>query len=448
MRPTELRIFFAIALCIAFCSGFLLRQRGSIGSEVQAPIRRNAPILIRAGRLLLVESGNYANNQGILVKDTSIIDLGDFKAVRDRNPAVKVIDLSRATVLPGLIDCHTHLFSASDGRLDTTAKLSEPERLQLGEKHAREYLESGVTTIRDLGHSVYRALLLRDRINAGQIIGPEIFAAGRKLTPPGGQRAPSASTPNFTLNSLELTGGPENARRAAREVIQYLGADIVKVVVNDGQRLLSVEDVSAIVDEAHRTKIKVAAHATSTAAIKIAVKAGVDSIEHGNDVTPEILNDMRERGIFLIPNSFTEGSLRQIFAAELRRNPADEADFATFIKDSLQQSQRRLRLAMEAKVRIAAGSDMIFIYPGKTRGEASIVNLLAMHEQGMPAIDVLRAATINAAELLGISNSSGSIQKGKAANLIAVDGDPLTDISVIEKVSFVMKQGIIHLNTN
>jgi imidazolonepropionase-like amidohydrolase len=356
--------------------------------------------------------------------------------------------LSRATVLPGLFDCHTHLFSASDGREDTTAKLSETERLLLGEKHAREYLESGITTIRDLGHGVNRALLLRDRINSGQIIGAEIFAAGRKLTPPGGQGVTPSSTPDYAGNFVEVSGGPETARRAAREVIQYLGADVVKVVVDVGARVLSVADLSAIVDEAHRAKLKVAAHATSEAAIRIAVDAGVDSIEHGNEVTPEILTQMQKLGIFLIPNSFTEESLRQIFAAELRRHPDARADFETFIKTTLEQSRRRMRLALEAKVRIAAGSDMIFIYPGKTRGEASTLNLLAMHEQGMPAIEVIRAATINAAELLGISNSSGRIRKGNTADLIAVYGDPLSDLSVLEKVKFVMKHGVIIKSMN
>jgi imidazolonepropionase-like amidohydrolase len=442
------RNFIAIALYFAICSGFLWRQEGSIGSAIRGGEMIHAPILIRAGRLLDVESGSYEVDQGIIVEDKSIIDLGSFKNIRKRNPALKVIDLSRATVLPGLIDCHTHLFSASDGRMDMTAKLSETERLNLGEKHAREYLESGVTTIRDLGHSVHRALQLRDRINTGQFIGPEIFTAGRKLMPPAGRGVTSTSTPDFINNFLEVNVGSENARRAAREVIQYLGADVVKVVVNDGPRLLSVDEVSAIVDEAHRAKVKVAAHATSAPAIKIAVKAGVDSIEHGNEVTPEILRDMRERGIFLIPNSFTAGSLRQIFAAELRRNPAELADFEMFINNTLRQSRRRMRLAIEARVRIAAGSDMIFIYPGKTRGEASIVNLVAMRQQGLPALDVMRAATINASELLGISKTNGSIKKGKIADLIAVYGDPLTDISVLNKVNFVMKQGIILKQTN
>jgi len=242
-----------------------------------------------------------------------------------------------------------------------------------------------------------------------------------------------------------VSGGRESALRITREVIQT-GADVIKVVVNVGPRLLLVEELSAIVEEARRAGLKVAAHATSAAAIKIAVDAGVDSVEHGNEVSAEMLAEMVKRGVFLTPNSFTEQSLRLIFAAELRRRPADQPDFEAFIKDNQQQSLRRMQLAMRAKVKIAAGSDMVFIYPGKTRGQASIDNLEALRNQGLPAVDVIRAATVNAAELLGVSAKIGVIEAGKLADIIAVDGDPLTDITVLERVKFVMKKGLIVKN--
>src|SRR5262249_52418280 len=216
--------------------------------------------------------------------------------------------------------------------------------------HAREYLDAGVTTVRDLGHGGGRDILLRDRIGAGLIVGPDIIAAARRLTPPGGEGMTAASTPEGARNIAEVSGGRENALRMTREVMQT-GANVIKVVVNVGSRLLMVEELSAIAEEAHRAGLKVAAHATSAAAIKIAVDAGVGSVEHGNEVSEEMLGEMVRRGIFLVPNSFTEQSLRRIFAAELRRHPADQPGFEAFIKENQQQSLRRMQLAMQAKVK-------------------------------------------------------------------------------------------------
>jgi imidazolonepropionase-like amidohydrolase len=404
------------------------------------------PILIRTGRLLDVRSGTYKPDQGVIVEGGYIKEVGAFTAIRRKSPRnMRIVDLSRATLLPGLIDCHSHLFSAADGSDDTTAQMPEAERMKVGEKHAREYLEAGVTTVRNLGYGINSDALLRDRINAGLIPGPDILASTRKLTPPGGQGVTEASARDFNRNFAEVSGGAKGARRVAREVI-LSGADVIKVVVDVGPRLLMAEEVTAIVEEAHRTKRKVAAHATSSAGIKIAVDSGVDSVEHGTEVSEEVLRVRGERGIFLVPTIFTEQALRQIFAAELRRKPAEQADFEAFVKDNLQQVLRRMRLAMQAKVRIAAGSDMVFIYPGKTRGQASMANLEALRSQGLPAVDVIRAATINAAELLGVSSKAGSIEAGKLADIIAVDGDPLTDMSVFERVIFVMKKGVIVKN--
>jgi imidazolonepropionase-like amidohydrolase len=401
------------------------------------------PILIRTGRLLDVRSGTYKPDQGIIVEGGYIKEVGDFTAIRRKSPRnMRIVDLSRATLLPGLIDCHSHLFSAADGSNDTTAQMPEAERMKVGEKHAREYLEAGVTTVRNLGYGINSDVLLRDRINAGLIPGPDILAGTRKLTPPGGQGVTEASARDFIHNFAEVSGGAEGARRVTREVI-LSGADVIKVVVDAGPRLLTTEEVTAIVEEAHRAKRKVAAHAISAAAIKIAVDSGVDSVEHGTEISEEVLRKMSERGIFLVPTSFTEQALRQIFAADLRRRPAEQAHFEAFVKDNQQKALRRMRLAMPAKVRIAAGSDMVFIYPGKTRGQASIANLVALRTQGMPALDVIRAATINAADLLGVSSKVGSIEAGKLADVIGVDGDPLTDMTLLERVKFVMKKGVI-----
>lgn len=402
-------------------------------------------ILIRSGRLLDVRAGTYKTDQAVIVEGGYIKEVGAFTAIRRKwTGKTRIIDLSHAILLPGLIDCHSHLFSAAEGSDDTAARMPESERMKVGEKHAREYLEAGVTIVRNLGYGIDDDVKLRDRINSGSIPGPEIFAATRKLTPPGGQGVTEASPRDFARNFAEVSG-IESAKHRVREIIES-GADVIKVVVDAGSHLLTIEEVTAIVKEAHQNGRKVAAHAISAAAIKIAVDSGVDSVEHGTEINEEMLLKMVERGIFLVPNSFTEQSLRQIFAAELQRKPAVQADFEAFIKDHLLRSRRRLQLAMQAKVRIAAGSDMVFIYPGRTRGQASMTNLEALRGLGLPATDVMRAATINASELLGISSRVGSIEAGKQADIIAVDGDPLADISLLQRVKFVMKKGLIVKN--
>jgi len=427
----------------AFASGCVISLIVSMTHAKTGETAPASPVLIRTGRLLDVRSGAYKSDQGVVIEGGYIKEVDAFTTIRKKRlKALKIVDLSRATLLPGLIDCHSHLFSAMDGKDDTTAQMTEAERMKVGVKQAREYLDSGVTTVRDLGFGGGLDTLLRDRIRAGLILGPEIFAASRRLTPPGEGGMTYASRPEVIRNIAEVSGGRENALRITREVMQT-GADVIKVVVNVGPRLLLVEELSAIVEEAHRAGLKVAAHATSAAAIKIAVDAGVDSVEHGNEVSAEMLGEMVKRGIFLTPNSFTEQSLRHIFAAELRRHPADQPGFETFIKDNQQQSLRRMQLAMQAKVKIVAGSDMVFIYPGKTRGQASIVNLEALRSQELPAVDVIRAATVNAAELLGLSAKVGVIEAGKLADIIAVDGNPLTDMAVLERVKFVMKKVIL-----
>lgn len=439
MKPWSFSTF--APCCAVILIAFMTQEQPQKAETAPA-----SPALIRTGRLLDVRSGAYKSDQGVMIEGGYIKEVDAFATIRKkRSKTLRIVDLSRATLLPGLIDCHSHLFSAMDGRDDTTAQMTEAERMEVGAKHAREYFDAGVTTVRDLGLGGGRDILLRDRIGAGLILGPDIIAAARRLTPPGGEGMTAASTPEGARNIAEVSGGRENALRMTREVMRT-GANVIKVVVNVGSRLLMAEELGAIVEEAHRAGLKVAAHATSAAAIKIAVDAGVDSVEHGNEVSEEMLGEMAPRGIFLAPNSFTEQSLRQIFAAALRRRPADQPGFEAFIKENQQQSLRRMQLAMQAKVKFAAGSDMVFIYPGKTRGQASIVNLEALRSQGLPAVDVIRAATINAAELLGVSGRVGIIEAGKLADIIVVDGDPLTDITVLERVKFVMKKGLIVKN--
>jgi imidazolonepropionase-like amidohydrolase len=392
-----------------------------------------------------VRTGLYLSNQGVLVENGRIKEIGDYRNLLKNSPKTAVVtDLGDLTLLPGLVDSHSHLFSADDGRVDTTAEMSTDQHQLLAAKNAREILEAGITAIRNLGGSGVRGdAVLRDRINADQIIGPRIIAATRKLTPPGGQG--NSLSQEIIERAFLPVSGEEGARQAVREAMKS-GANVIKVVIDVGPRLLSLEEIKAIVDEANQHKLRVAAHATSEKAITTAIQAKVNSVEHGNESTEEMLRKMSERGIFLVLNLYPPPALRQIFSAELQRSPQNKADFEAYLKNTAEQSQRRLQRAMSSRVKIVAGSDMVFIYPGKTRGQASLIVLNALQEYGMPPIEIIRSATINAAELLGWQDSIGTIEATKYADLIAVKGDILKDIRVLETVGFVMKGGIIIRN--
>lgn len=432
----KMRKIFPVILLL-----FIALSTGATSGSISEPSTQLT--LLKVGRLLDLKTGAYLKNQGVLVEGGRIRKVGAFDSLRRGAPkGVKIIDLGRAVVLPGLIDCHSHLFLSSDGRNDRTKEMTAEERQRVAEKNALEILTAGITTVRNVGHSGVRGdAVLRDAINGRKIPGLRVLAATRKLTPPEGQPLTGASVTKEILERDFLPiGSVEEARRAVGSAIEA-GADVIKVVMDVGKKILSPDEIKAIVEEAHRAKIKVAAHATTRDAIKRAAEAGVDSIEHGNEATDEALRLMAERGIFLVPTDFTPDSIRLVFAADLERNPQDKEDFEGYIKDYASKMPDRLRRALKAGVRIAAGSDMIFTYPGKTRGQASLLVLQALQSEGMKPLDCLRAATLNASELLGWQDRIGTIEAGKYADIIAVEGDPLKDLSELQRVRFVMKDG-------
>jgi imidazolonepropionase-like amidohydrolase len=409
--------------------------------------------LIRAGRLLDVKAGIYRDDQGVLVESERIKEVGDFKGLQARAPKDAVLlDLSRMTVLPGLIDCHSHLLDAMEGRWEageaiilTITRLGPAKRALLGAAMARETLEAGITTVRNVGHSgINGDAALRDAINAGWVQGPRIQAATRKITPPGGQAVAIQSEGAEALIAQEFlpVSGPEEARRTVREALAA-GADVIKVVADDRKRILNSEEMKAIADEAHRVGVKVAVHATSAAGIKAAIDGGVDSIEHGDEATDEQFKAMREKGIFLVPTLWSAEMLRDVYLKSLVLTPEEQVGFEAAVKQWVERSNRKLQRAVQAGVKIAAGSDMWMKYPGKTRGAATLSTFEAMGNAGLSALEVIRAGTVNAAELLGWSDQVGAVEAGKFADLIAVEGDPLKDLTELRRIKFVMKGGAI-----
>lgn len=433
-------------------TGWLVLLLSSL-SLAQVPVEPPKPVLIKAGRLLDVRSGAYLSNQGILVEGGKIKEVGTLAEVQAHAPkTVTVVDLSKATVLPGLIDCHAHLLDANqaqapgDSILRTVAGMSPSQRVLLGARMAREDLENGFTTVRNVGHSgIDGDAALRDAINAGWVQGPRIQAACRKITPPGGQAVhlnPALAQQIIDQEFLPV-GSPEEASKAVRENLFY-GADFIKVVADDPPRFVAPEETKAVVEEAHRSHVKVAVHATTLTGIKTAVDAGVDSIEHGDQINDELLKEMKEKGIFFdITETFSGGRLRAFLETSIVITPQNQQALTAWESREAKEAPARMQRILKSGVKFAAGSDMWFDYPGKSRGQATAIMYGAMHDLGMPPLDIVRATTMNAAELLGWQDRVGSIEPGKLADLIAVSGDPLQDISELERVKFVMKGGVV-----
>ena len=409
-------------------------------------------VAVRCGRLIDGRGGDPINNAIILIEGERITAIGAGVAV----PAgAEVIDLSSATVLPGLIDSHTHLLQNYDGKFGsddpnmilTVTQMSTAKRALLGAAMGREDLEAGITTVRDLGNSGYNGdVALRDAIREGWVVGPRIVASTRALAAAGGQFGEvSAATQKIIEQEYAVISGTEEARRAVRQAF-YDGADLIKVIVNTGPRVVSLEEMKVIVEEAHRVNRKVAAHAIGDQATRIAAEAGVDSIEHAYTVPDDVLKMMAEKKIFLVPTDGPLETYLDIFVNSQHPSPEELERMKAGLGGFLKGSRDRLARAVKAGVRIAAGSDMYYQLPGKTRGQASLTMLRAYSEAGMTPMQIIQAATLNAAELLGAQRRLGSLETGKVADLIAVTDDPLKDIAALEHVKLVMKGGRIIKN--
>jgi imidazolonepropionase-like amidohydrolase len=410
-------------------------------------------ILVKAGRVLDVEKGTYAANQGILIEGERIRQIGPLaEAERQAPKDAQIIDLSKDTVLPGLIDCHAHLLDAMDARLNpgetiplTLALMSQSDRVLLGVMNAREDLEAGFTTVRNVGHSgIDGDVSLRNAIDSGWIPGPRIIASARKLTPPGGQAIPVQHNMvrPFVDEEFLPVNGPLEARRAVRENI-LRDAKLIKVVADAGDRVLAEDEMKAIVEEAHRSHVKVAVHATTKLGIEASVNAGVDSIEHGDEATDEILQKMRDNGIYLDPTAWSREGFYDLIVKSRHLREEDTAGLNAWLNGFVAEQKSLLERARKIGVKMVAGSDMWFRYPEKTRGQATLLTLDAMQKYGIPPAEILRDATFNAADLIGWSDRIGTLSAGKFADLIALDGDPLKDVNELNKVKFVMKGGAV-----
>lgn len=413
--------------------------------SAQAPPASPAVTALRAARMLDVRSGAKVSDAVVLISGERIIDAGKGLAI----PAgAKVIDLGNVTLLPGLIDVHTHLLQNYDGNLDgddpnmllTVAAMGTTRRVLLGAAMGREDLEAGITTVRDLGNSGWGGdVALRDAIDAGWVPGPRIVASTRALSAAGGQFGSVApEVQSLIANEYAVISGVEETRRAVRQAF-YDGADVIKVIVNTGPRVVSLDELKVMVDEAKLVGKKVAAHAIGAHATAIAAQAGVASIEHAYTIPDSVLQMMKAKGIFLVPTDYMPEFYLGV--GQPAATPAAAKQREAGVNGFTRGSRERLRRAIAQGVRVAFGSDEYYQLPGLTRGQATLRSLRAYSDAGMTPIQVIRAATTEAAELLGWAGRVGAIEKLKWADIIAVPGNPLEDIRVLEQVSFVMKGG-------
>ncbi len=431
---------------------FCLLLMTSLSGSAQEPAH-SAKIAIRAARMIDGKSDTAITNPVILIDGEKISAVGTSLAI----PAgAKVIDLGNVTLLPGLIDVHTHLLFEIDGTnaslqdvsmLKVVATQSTAERALLGVKLGREDLEAGITTVRDLGNSgVNGDVALRDAIDRGWLPGPRIVAATRALAAPGGQfghLTPEAQ--KIIEQEYVIVSGSESARQAVRQAL-YDGANCIKVIVNGSPANVTLDEMKAIVDEAHTAGVKVAAHAIGDKATRIAAEAGVDSIEHAYVITDDTLKMMAQKHIFLVPTDGTVQEFLNMIFGHRQPSPAERAEQEQWIKPYVAGNRDRLQRARKFGVPIAAGSDMYLTMPDEDRGQASLDLFDAYSEEGMTPLEIIHAATSNAAELLGWQNKIGALEVGKYADIIAVPGDPLQDATTLKHARFVMKGGVVIKN--
>jgi imidazolonepropionase-like amidohydrolase len=398
-------------------------------------------VVIHAGHLLDVKAGKMLDNVTVVIDGEKITSVsGGGGSQSENQTGTRVISLPNATLVPGLIDAHTHLtFDPNFGYQELGVSI--PKEALIGAKNARITLEAGFTTVRNVGARGYTDIALRDAINEGMVPGPRIMASGPALSITGGHCDQNLLPYEWHANSDGAADGVEGVQHKVREIIKY-GADVIKVCATGGvlskgddprASQYTLEEMKAIVADAHRLGRKVAAHAHGAQGIAWAAEAGVDSIEHGSYIDDAAIALMKKNGTYLVPTLY--------LADWMRENAARiglPAMYATKMKDVTAVSRQNIKKAFNAGVKIAFGTDAA-VYPHGLNAHEFAVYV----QIGMTPLQAIQTATVNAADLLGWSKI-GSIETGNFADIIAVSGDPLKDVTLLENPVMVMKGGTVY----
>jgi len=408
------------SLALGFAA-FLLCQSSALAQKTPD----TQVVAIKAGKLLDPETGKTSANQIILVEGTRIKEIGGNLEI----PAgAKLVDLSNSTVLPGLFDAHTHLCMTVIPNRDANnyyiTTLLDPTayRAIQGVANGQAMLQSGFTTVRDIGNAGnYADTALREAIEQGWVIGPTVVNSGIIISVYGGQFHLQPEKKDLATPEYLFADTRDEMRKAIRQNVHF-GAKFIKIVVDDQRYIYSVDDIRFMIAEVHAMGMKLAAHCWTHAGAHNAAEAGVDSIEHGFQMTNEDLELAKRNNVTLVGTEFTEKTSN----AEEHKIWVD-----------------RLKRAYKIGVNMAFGTDVDVQLPGETRGTLTIDYITSWAEAGVPAADTLRAMTVNAARLLGVDKQRGFLKAGFQADVIATPENPEDNIQTLRKVSFVMKDGAI-----
>jgi imidazolonepropionase-like amidohydrolase len=424
-------LFSIFVLTLAILCPAMWGQAGAAGAKT---------IVIRAGRLLDVKTGKTLTNQTIVIQGDKIASVGADAQI----PAgAQVIDLSNATVLPGLIDAHTHLTMNPNFGYSMLAN-SVARQALIGAHNARVTLEAGFTTVRNVGAFNYSDVALRDAINAGDVPGPRMLVSGPPLSITGGHCDNNLLPFEDHATNPGVADGVEAVQHKTREIIKY-GADLIKICATGGvlshgdnpqASQYTLEEMKAIVADAHRLGRKVAAHAHGAQGIVWASEAGVDSIEHGSYIDDAGIAEMKKDGAYLVPTLY----LMDWFF-ENAEKIGTPAELIAKGREVMPAARKNVARAFAAGVKVGFGTDAA-VYPHGLNAHEFAV----MVKLGLSPLAAIQAATVNDADLLGWSDKIGTIEAGKWADMIAVDGDPLADVTTLERVKFVMKGGEVVKN--
>jgi imidazolonepropionase-like amidohydrolase len=425
---------------------------GAVAALFTGSVCADNVIALKAARLFDGKSRSLIRNGVVLIQGDKIVDLGANVGVPQD---ARVIDFGEATLSPGFMDAHTHLThdytDYKKERMDQI-DLNVSEHALRATLYARATLEAGFTTVRDVGSRFpgskeFVDVALRNSINKGVIVGPRMLVATYGIGATGGHFDPTSGFRDMLFGrepdySDGIADGPDAIRKAVRFEVKN-GADVIKAAVSGGVFSLADEvdtpqftpaEMAALVDEAHRLRKKVAVHCHGDQAAKEAIEAGVDSIEHGSFLKPETLALMKNKGTYLTPT---------LMATEYIMSKIETYPPAVQGKGRAAAAARSdmFRNAVKMGIKISFGTDAAVFPHGQNAKEFKL-----MADLGMPPIDTLKSATVTDAELLGISQKLGTLEKGKLADVIAMPGDPTQDITATERVSFVMKEGKIIRN--